>query len=73
MVNVKEDQITIKERKKGFRIHSFVYVCVNSVLITLNLLLVPEFLWFFFPLIGWGFGLTMHYIFGVKRPVEKHQ
>ncbi len=21
--------------------------------------------WFFFPLIGWGIGLTMHFLFGV--------
>jgi 2TM domain len=26
---------------------------------------VPGFLWFFFPLIGWGIGLLMHYLFGV--------
>ena len=58
---------SIEEKKKGFRIHSLVYLCVNTGLVTLNLLLVPEFLWFFFPLFGWGFGLTMHYLFGVKR------
>lgn len=22
-------------------------------------------LWFFYPLIGWGIGLTMHFLFGV--------
>jgi hypothetical protein len=28
-------------------------------------MVVPRFLWFYFPLIGWGIGLAMHYLFGV--------
>jgi hypothetical protein len=35
-------------------------------LTVLNLVLVTQtqadFLWFFFPLVGWGIGLTMHYL-----------
>jgi hypothetical protein len=56
-----------KEERKGFAIHRLVYICVNVVLITINLLFVREFIWFVFPLVGWGIGLTMHYIFGVKK------
>lgn len=37
------------------------------MIISINLLLVPVFPWSIFPLIGWGFGITMHYIFGVSR------
>jgi two-component system LytT family sensor kinase len=44
-----------------------VYTLVNTLLITVNLLFVPAFYWFVFPLIGWGIGVTMHYTFGVRR------
>lgn len=56
-----------REEKRGFRIHLLVYLCVIPVLTVVNLVFVPQFLWFFFPLVGWGFGLTMHYVFGVRR------
>jgi hypothetical protein len=55
------------EGRRGFYIHAAVYVLVNVLLIIINLMVVPTFLWFFFPLIGWGIGLTMHFIFGVLR------
>lgn len=58
---------TLEREKRGFRIHRTVYMVVIPVLATINILVVPEFLWFFFPLAGWGFGLTMHYVFGVRR------
>jgi hypothetical protein len=56
-----------KEEKRGFKIHCIVYVCVNAVLLAVNLIFVREFLWFPFPLVGWGIGLSMHYIFGIRR------
>jgi hypothetical protein len=56
-----------REEKKGFFIHSIIYCCVNTVLVTVNLLFVREFLWFLFPLCGWGIGIVMHYIFGIRR------
>jgi len=52
--------------KKGFKINLAVYAIVNSMLVTINMLTVPSFPWFLFPLCGWGFGLTMHYNFGVR-------
>lgn len=48
------------ERLKGFYIHLTAYVFVNIMLCTINLLVVPQFLWFFFPLGGWGIGITAH-------------
>jgi hypothetical protein len=60
-----------REEKRGFRIHLIVYSCVIPVLAAVNLVFVPQFLWFFFPLLGWGFGLTMHYVFGYRR-LEKN-
>jgi two-component system LytT family sensor kinase len=55
------------EAKKGFKINLTAYAAVNSMLVTINMLTVPQFPWFLFPMCGWGFGLTMHYIFGVRR------
>lgn len=52
---------------KGFMANLAAYVIVNAALITLNLLLVPTFYWFVFPLVGWGIGLTMHYNYGVRK------
>ncbi len=58
-------EIKAKEGKIGFFINFTAYVIVNSLLIAINLLLVPQFPWFIFPLAGWGIGLTFHYTFGV--------
>ena len=55
------------QAKIGFKIHLTAYILVNTLLITVNLLFVPAFYWFVFPLIGWGIGVTMHYIFGIRR------
>ncbi len=55
------------EAKKGFKINLTAYAVVNSMLVTINMLTIPQFPWFLFPMSGWGFGLTMHYVFGVRR------
>ncbi len=54
------------EAKTGFKINLTAYAVVNSALVTINMLTVPQFPWFLFPLCGWGFGVSMHYIFGVR-------
>jgi hypothetical protein len=56
-----------KEAKTGFMANFVAYIIFNTVLVTVNFLLVPVFPWAIFPLLGWGFGVTMHYTFGVKR------
>jgi hypothetical protein len=48
------------ERKIGFFIHLAAYLIVNSGLILFNLLVVPQKLWAFWPLLGWGIGLLFH-------------
>jgi hypothetical protein len=60
-----ETEIRAQEGRTSFYIHAAVYVLVNIFLLVINLMVVPGFLWFFFPLVGWGIGLTMHYLFGV--------
>ncbi len=58
-------KIKAKEGKIGFLINLTAYVVVNSLLVAINLLFVPQFSWFVFPLAGWGIGLIFHYTFGV--------
>jgi hypothetical protein len=48
------------EAKIGFYIHLGIYVGVNILLVVINLLTSREFLWFEFPLIGWGIGVLFH-------------
>ena len=48
------------EAKIGFYIHLAVYVGVNILLIIINLVTSSEYLWFKWPLIGWGIGLFFH-------------
>ncbi len=61
-----------KERgaKRGFFVHLVVYIFVNILLVVINFLYSPKDIWFFYPLIDWGIGISMHYLFGV-RWIEK--
>ena len=54
-----------KEEMKGFKIHAIVTIFVIMLLVIVNLLVVPEFLWFVFPLFGMSFGLAVYYYFGI--------
>lgn len=62
---------TIEEKKRGFFIHLTVYVLVNALLVAVNLVYSPKHLWFFYVLLGWGIGILMHYLNGVRR-METH-
>jgi hypothetical protein len=48
------------EAKIGFYIHLAVYVGVNLLLLIINLTTSPGYLWFKWPLMGWGIGLFFH-------------
>jgi hypothetical protein len=66
----------IRREKKAFTIHTIAYAIGNSILIAINLLFVPQYLWFMFPLFGWGSGLAIHYYLGVSSAplrIEKHE
>jgi len=58
-------EIRIEEEKRGFLIHLVVYVLVNIMLMVINFLYTPGFFWFFYPLLGWGIGIAVHYLFSV--------
>lgn len=59
------------EAKMGFYIHLVVYVGVNVLLIVINLATSPQYLWFKWPLLGWGIGLFFHgmsiFVFSGKK------
>jgi uncharacterized RDD family membrane protein YckC len=66
---VKNDEVYQRAKKrvgeiKGFYAHLIVYVVVNAILVAINLLVTPGFLWFLIPLFGWGIGLFFHAVFG---------
>ena len=48
------------EAKIGFYIHLSVYIAVNILLIIVNISTSPQYLWFKWPLIGWGIGVFSH-------------
>ncbi len=48
------------EEIKGFYFHLISYIVINAVLVVINLLTSPEYLWFIWPIIGWGVGLLIH-------------
>ncbi|MBK8563815.1 MAG: 2TM domain-containing protein [Saprospiraceae bacterium] len=53
--------------KKDFYQHLMSYAIVNTFLFALNIITSPGYLWFVFPLMGWGVGLAFHYVgvFGI--------
>ncbi|CAB3288586.1 Histidine kinase [Methanocaldococcus lauensis] len=56
----------IKEKKKRkFLIHLIIYIIVNAMFIVDNLLYTPKEIWFIYPLIFWGIGLLIHYLYGI--------
>ena len=57
------------EALRGFYIHLTVYVVVNLILFSINMIVSPDSLWFFWPLMGWGVGLAFHAlsVFGFGR------
>jgi hypothetical protein len=68
---------TLEESKKGFAVHAIVYGLVMTCLIAVNASLIAftdaDFPWAIFPLVGWGIGLTFHYVYGVRRAREAAQ
>lgn len=48
------------KQKVEFRIHLITYVVINAILIVINLTLTPGYLWFIWPLMGWGFGIILY-------------
>ena len=66
---------TLAELRRGFKIHAAVYALVMTGLIVLNALLIAytdaDFPWVVFPFLGWGLGLTLHYVFGFRKAADE--
>ena len=62
MNNQKSQQTALKRAKVKveFRIHIINYFVINTILAVINLTLTPEYLWFLWPLLGWGIGIILH-------------
>jgi hypothetical protein len=63
------------EELKGFYGNLISYCLVIPLLIFINLTYSPQFQWFWFSAIGWGFGLVMHalQIFGYSSNWEERK
>ncbi|MFX1397183.1 MAG: 2TM domain-containing protein [Promethearchaeota archaeon] len=44
------------------KIHAFCFLVVNILLFLINIATDPQFLWAFFPLLGWQIGLLVHIV-----------
>lgn len=60
---------------KGFYGNLTSYCLVIPFLLILNLLTSPEHLWFYWPMLGWGLGLTLHAVntFGIGKDWEERK
>ncbi len=54
--------------KMAFYVHLAVYLVVNALLISINLLTSAERLWFQWPLLGWGIGVFAHAVVTFMLP-----
>ncbi|PAM96685.1 histidine kinase [Flavobacterium sp. IR1] len=63
------------EELKGFYGNIISYCCVVPFLIFINLKYSPDFQWFWFSALGWGFGVTMHAfkVFGYSSDWEERK
>jgi len=77
-MNNQESQQTAQYNAKvkvEFRIHLINYIAVNTLLAIINLTLTPGYIWFKWPLLGWGIGIILHalsvYYFGTSSIKER--
>lgn len=50
------------EEVRGFFGHLAAYLAVNTFLFLLNMITSPDSLWFYWPLMGWGIAVAMHFV-----------
>ncbi|MDR6760398.1 hypothetical protein J2Y38_000577 [Flavobacterium sp. 2755] len=52
-------QKRVKELREFYE-HLTVYVLVNPIVIVVNIMTSPGYLWFIWCLMGWGIGVVLH-------------
>ncbi len=55
----------LEARRRAFIVHLILFLLVMGGLAALNLSFTPNTIWFVYPLIGWGIGVVLHYLFAV--------
>lgn len=64
MINLDEERYIKAQKRveeiKGFYGNLVSYILVNLMLMVINLVTSPAYLWFFWPLLGWGIGVAIH-------------
>ena len=58
-MNEKQAKKRVKELREYYG-HLTAYGAVNVFLIVINLVTSPSYLWFIFPMLGWGIGIAIH-------------
>jgi hypothetical protein len=59
-------QLERKGARRGVIVHAIVYGVVLAGLIILSVTLGDVFPWAGLPMVWWGVGLTLHYLYGVR-------
>lgn len=64
MINLDEERYIKAQKRveeiKGFYGNLVSYVVVILGLMAINLMTSPNYLWFFWPMFGWGIGVAIH-------------
>lgn len=61
-----ESELRAADSRKGFFIHTTLYILTNILLIMVNVVFDPTSLWFVVPLVVWGIVLVAHYYFAFR-------
>lgn len=48
------------EAKYAFFVHAAIYAAIMILLVAINLVNSPGYMWFIWPLVGWGFAIALH-------------
>jgi hypothetical protein len=62
----KSREYEVSEARKGWIVHTAITGIVSMVLVVVNLTLVPQAIWFVFPVVGMSIGVAVHYFLGVR-------
>lgn len=59
-------------RLRGWRAHLTSYVCVNAMLMLINVFTSPNEFWAVMPLLGWGIGMAIHTVNALSRNIDEN-
>lgn len=71
-----EIEMNTRAGRRGFAVHALLYVVTMAALVTIDLVGSPGVIWFPYAMVGWGIGLLIHYLTGVRwsgGDIRRHQ